>query len=109
MVLDKLGVRPILDLDMRLGEGRRKVNAAAILTRRPDGTYGHCFHVRGRANRDFITHLKTVYVADFDIRRAGGGVGREERMARLGANARDRERLDPMADAVDIQPDLVTG
>ena len=65
--------------------------------------------VRGGANDHLVAHSEAVHVADFDIGRAGARIRRERRAVRLRADARDRDGLDPMADAVDVQPDLVTG
>ncbi len=98
-----------LAVEMRLGEGRRKVDAGAGRTRRADGGDGDRFLVRGGANGDLVAHSETASrPADFDIGRAGARIGRERRAVRLRADARDRDGLDPMADAVDVQPDLVT-
>ena len=61
----------------------------------------------GSANGDFITHREAVHVAHFDLGRADARIGREISAVRLRADPRDRDGLDPMADAVDVEPDLV--
>src|ERR1035438_10521292 len=98
-----------LAVEMPLSEGRRKVNAGAGRTHGADGGDGNRFPVRGGANTQLVAHNETVHAADFDIGRAGARLSRERRAARLRADFRDRDGLDPMADAVDVQPDLVTG
>ena len=76
-----------LAVEMRLGEGRRKVDAGAGRTRGADGGDGHRFLVRRRANGQLVAHSETVRVADFDIGRAGARIRRERRAARLRADA----------------------
>src|SRR6185369_3950214 len=57
---------------------------------------------------DLVTDGKTVRVADLDIRRAGARICRKIGTSRLRADLCDGNSFDPMADARDIQPDLVT-
>ena len=76
-----------LAVGMRLGEGRRKVDAGAGRTRGADGGDGDRFLVRGGADGDLVAHSETVHVADFDIGRAGARIRREIRAVRLRADA----------------------
>jgi hypothetical protein len=71
-----------------------------------DGGDGHRFLVRG-VPTVILSPTAKPSAADFDIGRAGARIRREIGLARLRADARDRDGLDPMADAVDVQPDLV--
>ena len=69
----------ILAVEMRLGQGRRKVHAGAGRTRFADGGDGNRFLVRGGADGQLVAHNETVHVADFDIGRAGLRISRERR------------------------------
>src|ERR1035441_5023143 len=93
---------------MRLFEGWRKVDAGAGQTRRADGSDGDRVLVCGRANGQFVAHRKTVHTADFDTARAGARSRQKFGLVRRRADARYRNRLNPMADSVDVQPDFVT-
>ena len=77
----------LLGVDMRLGEGGRKVDAGAGRTRGADGGDGDGFLVRGSADGDLVAYSETVHVADFDIGRAGARICREIRAVRLRADA----------------------
>ncbi len=77
----------LLAAGMRLGEGRRKVDAGAGRTRGADGGDGNRFLVRGGANGHLVAHSETVHAADFDIGRAGARISRERRAVRLRADA----------------------
>jgi len=56
-----------------------------------------------------IIHAGTLKgdVADSDVGRADGSIRRERSAVRLRADFRDRDGLDSMAHAVDVQSDLV--
>ena len=84
-------------------------SSAASRTRGSCRGDGHRFLVRGGADGDLVAHCETVQAVDLDMGCAGARIGREIGLGRLCADARDRDGLDPMTDAVDIQPDLVTG
>src|SRR4051794_2594255 len=92
---------------MRCLERRGKVNPRAGWTRPADGRDGDCFLVRGCPHGELVAHRETVGAADFDVGRPGARISRQRRAVRLRADVRDRDRLDPMADAIDVQPDLV--
>ncbi len=96
-----------LSVGVRLGERGSKVDAGAGRIRGADSSDGNRFPVRGGADGDLVAHDEAVHVADFHIGRASTRISREIRVVRLRADARDRDGLDPMADAVDVQPDLV--
>src|SRR3974390_3542020 len=89
------------------GKGGRKVQACAARARLADRGNRPALLVRRSADGDLVAHTETVRVADFNIRRAGIRICREIRVVRLRAHARDRDSLDPVADAFDVQPDLV--
>ena len=104
------GATTTLVADVRLGECRRKVHAGASRTRGADRGDGHRFLVGGSANGDLVAHCETVHASRtlISVAPALASAG-EIRLVRLRADVRDRDGLDPMADAVDIQPDLVAG
>ena len=54
----------VLAVEMRLGEGRRKVHAGAGRTRGADGGDGNRFPVRGGANGHLVAHNETVHAAE---------------------------------------------
>src|SRR5262249_14593035 len=93
-----------LAVEMRPSARRRKFDA-----RTPDGLDRNGFVVCGRANSQLVVAGETGRAADFDPGRAGAHIRCECGPARLRADFGDRDCLDPMADAVDIQPHLVTG
>ncbi len=101
---------------MRLGEGGRKGDLGAGRTRGADGRDGNRFLVRGRADGQLVAHSErntalgaTAAAAKPDVGRAGARISRERRAVRLRAHFRDRDGFDAMANAVDVQPDLVAG
>ena len=53
-----------LPVDVRLGEGRRKVNTGSGRTRGADPGNGHRFVVRWGANGHLVAHRETVLAAD---------------------------------------------
>src|SRR5205085_10581009 len=91
-----------LAVEMRLSQSRRKVDAGACLTSGAEGGDGNGFPIRGGVDCHLVAHRETVRAADldFDIGRAGARFSRERSAARLRADARDRDGLDPMAEAV---------
>src|SRR3954449_11934299 len=93
---------------MRPGEGRRKFERSARRTRCTEGGDRYCFTIRGGANGQLVAHSETVHAPDLDTSRAGARISRKVRADRRCADARYGHSLDPMADAVDVQPDLVT-
>jgi hypothetical protein len=95
-------------IEMRLGDGRRKVHARAGGTRGTDGGDCNRVLVRQGANAHPVTHGEAAHPADFDIGRAGASVGHEPAATRLCADARDCDGLDPVAHTVDVEPDFVT-
>src|SRR3982751_3309516 len=97
-------------VEMRFGEGRCEVHACTGRTRGGDRSNGNGLLGRGGAHGHLIAHNEAVRASDLnlDIGRARAGVRRKRPAARLRADLRDHDRLDPMADAVDVQPDLVT-
>ena len=64
--------------------------------------------IRRSANRQLVAHGETVHAADLDVGCADCGVCREIGPAGLRSHVLDRHRLNAMADAVDVEPDLVT-
>ena len=98
-----------LAVGVRLGKGRSKVHARTGRTCGADSGNGHRFFVRRRAYDHLVARGETVHVADLDIGRASAHADQKRRAARLCADIRDRDCLDSMADAVDVQPDLVPG
>src|SRR5438309_8578551 len=93
---------------MRPGESRREFERGARWTRRTDCNDRDRFTVRRCANGQLFTDSETVHAADLDVGRARARISRQIRAARRCTDARYRHRLNPMADAVDVQPDLVT-
>src|SRR5262245_56779255 len=93
---------------MRLGKRWRNVDASAGRTRFADRGDGDRLLVRGGTNSQLVAQDETVRPADLDISRPGVRINRQRRAVRLRADTRDRDGLDPMADGVDVQPDLVT-
>ena len=86
-----------------------KANTGAVRTRGTESGDGDDLMACGGANGDLVAHRETVHAADLDTGRAGARICREIGAGGLRADARDCDGLDPMTDAVDIQPDLVTG
>src|SRR3954463_204930 len=93
--------------EMRTGERGREVDRGAARTRRTDGGDGHRLVIRRRANGQPLANDETIRIPYGDTRRAGADTRRKRRAIRLGADTGDRDGLDAVAHAVDIQPDLV--
>ena len=93
--------------DMSLGKGRRKVQAGAAGAGPGNGGDDHCLQTRWSADVDFVTHGKAIRPANSDTVRACIGRAHEIRARSLNADLGDRHGLDAMANAVDIEPDLV--
>ena len=94
---------------MRIGESRREVDAGAGWPCGADSGNGHLFFICRSTDGDFVARSETVHIAHFDIGHASRLIRCQIRVIRLRADARDRDRLDSMATAVDVQPDFVTG
>ena len=73
-----------------------------------DGGDGNGLMVHGRADADLVAHGEATRIADVDVGDAGGSARKEIGMVRRSADARDRDGLDAMPDALDVEPDLVT-
>ena len=84
-----------------------KVDDSAGRSRGADGRDSNDFLVRRSADRDLVTDGEALHAADNDMGGACAGIGREIGLLGLRANVRNSDSLNAMADAVDVEPDLV--
>src|SRR6185437_1103949 len=96
-----------LVVDVRLREDGRELEDGASRASRADGRKGDCLPVRGSADGDFVPHGESICIANFDTGSTDARICREVRAVCLRADARDRNGFNSMADAVDIQSNLV--
>src|SRR6185437_8547771 len=81
---------------IRMDEGRREIYASARGAWRANGCNGHRLP-RG-ANDHLFPRSESVNVTHFDIGCACGHIRKQPRAARLCANARDGDGVDPVPD-----------
>src|ERR1700722_3484432 len=91
---------------MRFGEGGRKVDGGGPLA--AYGCDGNVFLACRRADHDPVAYSETLRPAYADPVRSGADRSGEVGPARCCAHMRHSNSFDSVANAVDIQPDLVT-
>src|SRR5215831_12841241 len=99
---------------MGLGKSWRKVDASPGAVR-ANGSDGNGFVVGRSSNDQLVARSKrraslgaaATPAAEFEVGCACTRIRRERRAARRGSDFRNRDGFDSVADAVDIQPDLV--
>src|ERR1700679_3191764 len=95
----------LLVAGMGLGEGGGEVEADVGWVGSADGGEGD----RLCADGELVADGKAVRVADLDVGCADGRIGRERGAACLGADMCNRYGFNSVADAGDVEPDLVAG
>src|SRR5271154_4897615 len=93
--------------DMSPGEYGGEVYPGARRAGTADGADGDRFLARWSSDAQLVAHSQAVCVSDRYSCRPRAGASREVGAGSLGADFRDRDGLDPMADALDVQSDLV--
>src|SRR5215472_14627411 len=96
-----------LVVDVRLLKSWNKVDARAFGASAAHLGNCHCLLMPGSADGQLVARRETIHVANFDIRCACPRISRKVGAASRRPHFRDRHLLDPVAYAVDIQPDLV--